>query len=165
MVENAREFAIFSTDLELRVTSWSTGAERILGYGEKEILGRSASVIFTSEDRAAGRPEQEAGQALAEGRAADERWHQRKDGHRFWGSGVMMAMRGPDGQTVGFVKILRDQTEARQSREALERSREELMAALRETERARHEAEAAGQAKDRFLAILSATNCARRWCP
>ncbi len=155
VVENAREFAIFSTDLDLRVTSWSTGAEHILGYGEQEILGRSANVIFTPEDRAAGGPEQEAGQALAEGRAGDERWHQRKDGHRFWGSGVMMAMHGPDGQTVGFVKILRDQTEARQSREALERSREELMAALRETERARHEAEAAGRAKDRFLAILS----------
>jgi len=40
-------------------------------------------------------------------------------------------------------------------RQELERSRQELMAALRETERARTEAEAALRTKDQFLARLS----------
>ena len=71
-----------------------------------------ADVIFTEEDRRGGAPEREAHQALAEGRAADERWHLRKDGSRFWGSGVMMAMRDPGGDApVGLVKIFRDQTQ------------------------------------------------------
>src|SRR5262249_48334000 len=86
--------------------------------------------------------------ALAEGHASDERWCQRKDGSRFWGSGELMVMRDDLGSVIGLVKILRDETEAREGREALVR-------ALQGTERARAEAEAANAAKDRFLAVLS----------
>ncbi len=155
ILENAREFAILSTDPERRVTSWNRGAERLLGYSEAEITGRSADVIFTPEDRAADGPAVEAGHALESGRAVDERWHVRKDGSRFWGSGAMMRMNDARGQAIGYVKILRDETEARQTRQALEQGREDLWAALQETERARAAAEAAAQAKDHFLAVLS----------
>ena len=155
LVENAREFAIFSMDLELRVTSWNSGAERLLGYTEREIQGQSADLIFNPEDRAAGAPQAEARQALAEGRAVDERWHQRQDGSLFWASGALMAMRSPAGEAVGFVKILRDETGARQTREALEQSRQELLKALEETGHAYAVAEAASRAKDHFLAVLS----------
>ena len=141
-----------------RIVSWNPGAQNLLQYSEAEILGKSADMIFTEEDRAQGMPEKEAGQALSAGRAADERWHLRKDGSRFWGSGAMMAMHGSgdrEGQPIGLVKVLRDETEAKNVREALEKSRGEMMAALAEAERARAEAEAAGEAKDRFLAVLS----------
>ena len=60
-------------------------------------------------------------QARATGRAADERWHQRKDGTRFWGSGMLTALRNEQGQLRGFAKILRDLTERRQA--AVERGR------------------------------------------
>ena len=89
------------------------GAERLLGYREDEILNQPADLIFAAEDRIAGVPEQEAKTALIEGRAADERWHQRKDGTRFWGSGVMMAMHNRRGDVVGLVKIFRDETDVR----------------------------------------------------
>ncbi|RYD36494.1 MAG: PAS domain S-box protein [Verrucomicrobiaceae bacterium] len=139
--ENARDYAIFSMDPDRRVTSWNTGAARLLGYMEAEIMGHSADVIFTPEDRAAGAPQKEDETALREGRASNERWHVRRDGTRFWGSGVMMAMHDGTGKTVGLLKILRDQTRERQ--------------AFQELEAARAEAEAAGRAKDRFLAMLS----------
>jgi two-component system CheB/CheR fusion protein len=114
-----------------------------------------ADMIFTEEDRAAGAPEQEAQEALREGRAGDDRFHRRKDGSRFWASGAMMLMRDAQGQAVGFVKILRDQSAARETQEALERSQLELMRALEENEKARAELQAADVAKDRFLAVLS----------
>ena len=155
VVENAREYAIFSTDLQRHVTSWNHGAERLLGYAESEILHQPADVIFTPEDRVGGAPEAEAAQALRDGRAADERWHMRKDGSRFWGSGVMMAMHGAHGAIVGLVKIFRDETAARAAAEALEQSRGELWEALAENKRAREELEAASRAKDHFLAVLS----------
>jgi two-component system CheB/CheR fusion protein len=155
VVENAREYAIFSTDLERRVTIWNAGAQRLLGYAESEVLGKPADVIFTPEDRAAGAPDQEMGIALREGRASDDRLHQRKDGSRFWASGALMLMRDAQGEAVGFVKILRDQTTARETQQALERSQAELMRALEENEKARAELQAADAAKDRFLAVLS----------
>jgi two-component system, chemotaxis family, CheB/CheR fusion protein len=154
-VENATDYAIFSTDLDRNVTIWNTGAQRVLGYAESEVLGRSADIIFTAEDRAGGAPEHESQTALREGRAADDREHQRKDGSRFWASGVMMLMRDANGQAVGFVKILRDQTADREAKQALERSQVDLMRALEENEKARAELQVADVAKDRFLAVLS----------
>jgi two-component system CheB/CheR fusion protein len=155
VIENATEYAIFSTDLERRITIWNSGAQRILGYTEQEVLGQSADIIFVPEDRAREVPAQEAATALAEGRSADDRFHQRKDGSRFWAGGAMMLMRDARGEAAGFVKILRDQTAERQVQEALRRSREESLTALDNAEKARQELEAADSAKDRFLAVLS----------
>jgi two-component system CheB/CheR fusion protein len=155
VVENAHEYAIFSMDPERCVTSWNRGAQRLLGFQESEIVGETADIIFTPEDRAEGAPEAEAKAALEEGRGNDERWHLRKDLTRFWGNGVLMPMHDAENRTIGFVKILRDETEARQAREALERSRADLIDALQDAERARSEAESAGRAKDHFLAVLS----------
>jgi two-component system, chemotaxis family, CheB/CheR fusion protein len=155
LVENATEFAIFSTDLQRNVTIWNSGAQRLLGYAEAEVVGRSADIIFTDEDRAAGAPEQEMRVAVASDRAGDERWHQRKDGSRFWASGAMMLMRDAAGRPVGFVKILRDQTAAREAQVALERSQADLLRVLAENEASRAELQSADAAKDRFLAVLS----------
>jgi two-component system CheB/CheR fusion protein len=155
LLENAREFAIFSTDLAQRITSWNAGAERLLGYSEFEALGRNARMIFTEEDRAAGVPEAEAETALAEGRAGDDRFHERKNGSRFWASGVLMRMGDRGGQAVGFVKVLRDQSEARENRRVLEQSQADLMAALKANEEVRRRLEQEDAAKDRFIAVLS----------
>lgn len=89
-------------------TSWNTGAARLFGYAESEIVGKSADVIFTEEDREAGAAVKEREVARAVGRAADERWHLRKDGSRFWASGLLMPLRG---KADGFVKITRDRTD------------------------------------------------------
>jgi two-component system, chemotaxis family, CheB/CheR fusion protein len=155
LVENASEFAIFSTDLQRNVTVWNSGAQRLVGYAEAEVVGRSADIIFTEEDRAAGAPEQEMHVALERERAADERWHRRKDGTRFWASGALMLMRDEAARPVGFVKILRDQTAAREAQLALEQGRADLLRALAENEAARAELQSADAAKDRFLAVLS----------
>jgi two-component system CheB/CheR fusion protein len=109
VVENIVEYAVFSMDLQRRITLWNAGAQRFLGFTEQEAVGQSGDVIFTPEDRERGAPQEEARTALHEGRAADERMHQRKDGSRFRGSGVMMLMRNAAGEAVGYVKILRDQ--------------------------------------------------------
>lgn len=113
VMENALEYAIFSTDLDRRVTTWNSGAERLLGYTEAEIVGQTSDVIFTPEDRAADAPEKEARTAKRMGRASDERQHMRKDGSRFRGTGTMMLMHNSEHQPVGFVKILRDLSDYR----------------------------------------------------
>lgn len=155
MVENAVEYAIFSIDLESKVTAWSTGAQRLFGYREDEIIGRSAEVIFTEEDRQSGVPAAEMAKAIRDGIARDERIHRRRDGSRFWASGAMMAMRDPRDEIVGLVKVVRDQSDERAATEALEKSKSDLTKALQENELARAALELANQEKDRFLAVLS----------
>jgi PAS domain S-box-containing protein len=111
ILESATGYAILTTDLDGCVTAWNEGARLLLGWEESEALGRDARMIFTPEDRLVGAPEQEMEGALTKGRAEDERWHIRKDGSRFWASGLMMPLKGPDDATRGFLKILRDRTE------------------------------------------------------
>ena len=121
IVESATDFAIFAMDPNGAVTSWNVGAERLFGYAEGEIIGRSADVIFTPEDRAAGAPEDERRRARADGRAEDDRWHMRKDGSRFWASGLLMPL---EDSAAGFVKIARDRTERHRAEERLRESEE-----------------------------------------
>jgi PAS domain S-box-containing protein len=108
ILDSATDYAIFTTDERGIVTSWNEGAWRLLGWHEAEIVSKDGRVIFTPEDRAEGIPEQEMQTASNDGRAEDERWHLRKDGSRFWGSGISMPLRGG---SSGFLKIMRDCTE------------------------------------------------------
>jgi PAS domain S-box-containing protein len=126
MVESVKDYAIFATDTEGRVVSWNKGAERIFGYTEAEIVGQDGSIIFTPEDRESGAPERELRTAVREGRAEDERWHLRRDGSRFWASGIVTPLRDEEGRLRGFVKVARDNTERKQALEALHRSEAEL---------------------------------------
>jgi len=121
IVESARDYAIFSMDRDGLVTSWNVGAEQLMGWSEAEIMGLTADVIFTPEDRAAGVPNQERIQAATAGRALDDRWQLRKDGKRFWASGLMMPLADA---AQGFVKILRDRTEKHLADERLRQSEE-----------------------------------------
>jgi len=123
---SAVDFAIITTDRNGRVTAWNPGAERILGWSAGEMVGQPTSTFFTPEDRVAGWPETEMRCAAETGRANDERWHLRKDGTRFWASGELMPLRSPEGASLGFLKILRDRTEATASEGETRRVRDEL---------------------------------------
>ncbi|WP_198380081.1 sensor histidine kinase [Roseomonas sp. KE2513] len=116
LIENSTDLAVYGIDPGGIARSWNIGAERVFGYGAEEILGQSADMIFTEEDQAAGYPSREREVALREGRAADERWHRRKDGSRFWASGSLVPRRNP---RDGFVRIVRDRSEAHRASEDL----------------------------------------------
>ncbi len=122
ILDSAKDYAIFTLDTDGRVTSWNAGAERMLGYGEAEIVGCDGRIVFTPEDCDAGKPELERHLALTQGKAVNERWHVRQDGSRFWGSGLVMPLRSAAGQVQGFLKIMQDKTDRRQIEEALRQS-------------------------------------------
>jgi two-component system CheB/CheR fusion protein len=115
ILDSAIDYALISMDMEGKVTGWNPGARNLLGWDEAEMLGRTADIIFTPEDRQAGAADAERATADREGRAPDERWHIRKDGSRFWASGALTPMR--DGQMRGYLKIMRDATAERQADE------------------------------------------------
>jgi PAS domain S-box-containing protein len=122
LMECVTDHAIFLLDPQGRVAAWNAGAQRLLGYPEAEVLGRPASLFFTPEDVAAGEHEKELRTAADTGRASDDRWQVRKDGGRFWASGVTSALRDEEGGLRGFARVLRDRTEQRRAEEALRAS-------------------------------------------
>ncbi len=126
LVEGVKDYALFMMDVGGTIVSWNPGAERLLGYQEAEIVGQPFACIFTPEDIARNMPQTERDEAVAKGRASDERWHVRKDGTRFFATGVVHPLYDDAGKIRGFAKILQDITD----RKRLERVLEGRAAAL-----------------------------------
>jgi two-component system CheB/CheR fusion protein len=147
VIEGAQDFAMLLMDAQGKIVTWNVGAERLLGWTREEAIGRDAGMIWVGPD-ADAQQAREMQKAVRDGRAEDETWHRRKDGTKFWGSGVLTTLRGDDGQVDGFVKVLRDETARRDA----ETDRDHL---LHSEQQARQEAEQANLVKDQFLARLS----------
>jgi PAS domain S-box-containing protein len=148
LVDNVRDYAVFMTDATGTIVSWNVGVDRLLGYAEDEFIGQPLTIIFVPEDIASGAAAREVATATQAGRSEDERWHLRKDGSRFWASGVLTALRDEPGRLRGFAKIMRDITE----RKLAEEERKQL---LQREQQARKEAETATRVRDQFLAMVS----------
>ncbi|MGH1575182.1 PAS domain S-box protein [Methylobacterium sp. P31] len=129
LVQGVTDYAIFMLSLDGVVTNWNSGAARIKGYTEAEIVGEHFSRFYTEEDRAAGVPVRALETARREGRFEAEGWRVRKDGTRFWASVVIDAIRDDTGQLIGFAKVTRDITERQNAQEALEEARASLFQA------------------------------------
>ncbi|WP_308812399.1 ATP-binding protein [Variovorax sp. WS11] len=146
VAESTKDFAVITLDTAGCVTGWNKGAELMFGYSVDEIVGEHFRRLFVPEDRAGGMPEQELKAARDNGRALDERWHLRKDGSRFYCSGITTPL--IEGNVEGFAKIARDLTERR----LLERQREDLLEAEKQV---RVQLEAAHALRNEFLAVMS----------
>jgi len=147
-VQQVQDYAIFSTDAQGNFTTWNEGVRRILGYERDEFIGMNIVSLFTPEDIQAGVPAREMTQAAEHGSASDDRWLKRKNGSRFFASGMTTGVRDGEGGLVGFTKIFCDLTE----QQRFAREREALLA---NEQASRMEAEAANRSKDVFLATLS----------
>ncbi|MDB5104846.1 MAG: sensor hybrid histidine kinase [Fibrobacteres bacterium] len=117
VLDNLKDHAIFMIDSEGIISSWNLGSESVFGFKNEEVLGKSFSTIFTPEDVQAGIPERELETARTKGKAEDERWHQRKDGTRFWASGAVIPLAG-DTAHSRFIKVVRDATDRKRAEDA-----------------------------------------------
>jgi formate hydrogenlyase transcriptional activator len=119
LVEGAIDYAIFILDPQGRVATWNSGAQRIKGYTAVEILGQHFSTFYPQESIERGKPQHELEVAAAQGRFEDEGWRIRKDGSRFWANVIISALRGQNGQLIGFSKVTRDFTDRKRAEESL----------------------------------------------
>ena len=108
--ESIKDYAILTLDIAGVVTGWNPGAQRLFGYTAPEIIGQDGAVLWTPEDRAHRADAQEREGARRDGMADDKRWHQRKDGSRFFANGTIRPLLDEAGSLRGFTKVCRDAT-------------------------------------------------------
>ncbi len=118
-VDSVKDYALFELDRGGAIVNWTSGAERLLGWREGEVLGKNSEIVFTPEDVEAGAHREELATARREGRAEDERWHIRKDGSRFFASGVLTQVCDEHGLLRGFAKVMRDDTDRKLAEQRL----------------------------------------------
>ena len=126
LVEAVVDYAIFRLDTSGRIATWNSGAQRIKGYNQSEIIGKHFSAFYTEEDRKADVPNRALEIAATTGKYEAEGWRIRKDGSRFWAMVVIDAIRDDSGQLVGFAKVTRDITEKREAQLGLQAAQEQL---------------------------------------
>jgi PAS domain S-box-containing protein len=108
MITEIQDYAIILLDADGTILTWNTGAEKIKGYKESEILGQNFRIFYMPSDRQAGLPEQLIELAKREGRARHIGRRVRKDGSIFWGSILITALHDDDGQVIGFTKLTKE---------------------------------------------------------
>lgn len=134
MVEEVEDYAIILLDKEGIIQNWNRGAEKIKGYTESEIIGKSFSVFYPQEDQADGLPNRMLETARESGKATSEGWRVKKNGERFWASIVITALHNEQGDVIGFSKVTRDLTERKIAEDKLKKYSENLEQQNRELE-------------------------------
>lgn len=125
ITDSFTDYAILSMDTDLKIDSWNPGGVNIFGYEEHEILGKAFDILFTPEDVSNEVPLKETIRARTNGRASDERWHLRKDGVRFFASGVIAPLYF-GGELKGYAKIVSDLTERNRHSEELQSAYDQM---------------------------------------
>jgi PAS domain S-box-containing protein len=124
LTSNIRDYGILLIDTTGHIVGWHAGAASLYGYSSGEAIGEHISRFFTPEDNERGWPQQVLAIAEAQGSLEGGGWRVRKDGSRFWVSGVITALRDSSGKLQGFATLTRDTTETRRQEEALRQSEE-----------------------------------------
>ena len=114
IVQSADE-AIFSTDQELKITSWNPGAERVYGYPAAEIIGRSVEALVPSDHQ--DEPKRVHASMLREGVQRYETRRLRKDGTLFDACVTVSPIYDEAGAFVGASAIVSDITERKRAEE------------------------------------------------
>ena len=134
LVEGVRDYAIVMLDPAGQVTSWNTGAERLLGYSEAEILGQPAWLLDPADGAGAGSSGVAAmlKTAASDGSVHGEHIRVRKDGTRFHADILVTSMRDDAGRLAGFSMVTHDITTRRDMESALRDALAESQVLLRE---------------------------------
>ncbi|MGT2473985.1 PAS domain S-box protein [Paraburkholderia terrae] len=106
--ESTTDYSIFALAPDGTIISWNRGGETIQGYQPEEILGQHVRVMYTAEDQRAGLPELGLQRAREDGRHEMEGWRVRKDGTLFWANVIITALYVPNGDLLGYGRVVRD---------------------------------------------------------
>jgi formate hydrogenlyase transcriptional activator len=118
-----QDYALFLLDVDGRIVTWYSGAERIYGYKTDEAIGQHVSFLYPGEEVVRVNFEEKLKRTAAEGHLGNEGWHLKKDKSRFWANVITMALRNENGELQGYARVVRDFSERHERDEKLRRSR------------------------------------------
>lgn len=121
LLASMADYAVILLDADRTIRLWSVGAERLLKYPARDMVGESLSRLYTPADRNGGALDALIAQATAEGRVWDVRGLQRGDGSTLWIESSFAPIRDEQGRIAGFLDVARDASARKRDEEQLTR--------------------------------------------
>lgn len=122
---NASPLAIIGLDLEHRVTLWNPAAERIFGWSQAQVLGRTSPSVAPAHRDDFCRYQD---LAIAQGSVEAETRRMRVDGSEVEISLSVAALHDDEGRAIGTIALIADIGERKRSEREITESREQLRA-------------------------------------
>ena len=116
------DYAFFLLDPEGQIVACYSGAERIYGHKDTEMMGQPLSCLYPAEDNLGVRLLRELKRTAIEGHFGNEDWQIKKDGSRFWGNVHTVTVKSENGELQGFARVVRDFTGRHRADEMLRRA-------------------------------------------
>lgn len=124
IINAAPDIAIMTVAPNGLIQTWSHGAQRIFGFSNNEILGQDFRQFYPKEVLDQGQIELEFREATEKGFVTAEGWRLAKGGKRFYAKASFSSLKDADGKVIGFVKVVRDESESKRREEELSKTEE-----------------------------------------
>ncbi|MBL8698179.1 MAG: PAS domain S-box protein [Alphaproteobacteria bacterium] len=111
LIDGVRDYAICMLDPEGRIVSWNSGAERITGWNETEILGLPLAVLLSPAETASAQARRLLETAEHAGRVEEDGRQRRRDGAEIDVTITLTTLAPLDDRARGFAVVMRDITE------------------------------------------------------
>ncbi len=123
LVEGIEDYAIFLVDVDGKVATWNSGAERLTGYHTEEIIGQPYACFYPLEEVASGQPDNDLKQAIEAvtreaARTGIDRPLVKKTGTRFIANIMITALRDEKSASPVHAVVIRDVTERKRAERA-----------------------------------------------
>ncbi|MFI5236313.1 MAG: PAS domain S-box protein [Ignavibacteriales bacterium] len=158
LIENVKDYAIFMLDFNGIIISWNDGAERILGYKEKEIILKKYSILFPEGNNNGEDPVSILEQAKQERHVESELPLRKKNGEKLWAALTITSLSNGDSASEIFSIIIRDLTKHKEAEDRLQEQENQLRSLAKHLQDAREEERLriARELHDEFSQMLTA---------
>jgi diguanylate cyclase (GGDEF)-like protein/PAS domain S-box-containing protein len=125
-VKATTDYAIYTMDVDGRISDWNAGAERAMGYSAEEVVGKPFWIFRSQAEQDDGSPQRILEIARTTGKYETQGWRHRKDGSSIWAHSNIDAIRNASGKLLGFVNITRDITQHKLDEQRIEQTSREI---------------------------------------
>ena len=127
------DIGIIIFDAHGMILRWNAAAQRMYEYEVEDVVDKSGSILYSEEDIARGKPEEDLRRARQKGSFQEEEaLRRRKDGELFVVSARTTALIDAKGRLSGYARTLRDVTARKRSETELHRNLAALDKRVRE---------------------------------
>ncbi len=124
IIDSVQDYAIYATDKDGIVITWSKGAENLIGFPAQDILGKNINIAYEDKDRNPHIIKEFSNKINIEGKGSYNGLFKKPDGTEYHGDLSIFARYGKNHELLGYTCIQKDITTLKKAQLELKWERE-----------------------------------------